>query len=360
MALLETNNIFGADIFAPSFQIVIDGQPPSSLVLRSIMQISITQVTNAPGSFSMQINDSDFSLIDSHNALLTEGKHVEISMGYAEKTNKMIEGEITAISAEMDEGGGLTFQVQGFDALHRASQGTKSRELKQDKEDSQIVHEIAKDIKLGASVDQTVLRQQSRHQIHRSDLDFLTALADDNGFSFWVDVKDNTLCFKHHREGNKVVVSRGNNLMSFSVRSSTSGQVQIVEVIGYDPSTKKLISYRTSIEQSFEYQQQLTQAALQQIKGQAATPSIRVIHAEGGINSVAEAKARADAELIKQRSNLFTAHGSCIGNTAIQPGTTMTIKGMGNRFSHDYMVKTAEHEISLNGYKTSFELSSQL
>jgi len=358
MALLETQNTFGTDIFLPVFQVSIEGQPQSLSVMRSIMDISVNQVTNAPSSFSMQINDPDFTLIEGSEALLTEGKHLEISMGYAGNTKKMIEGEISAIKADLDESGGLTLVVQGFDALHRASRGTKFRELIQGKDDSQIIYEIAKDLQLGASVDQTVMRQQSRHQIHTSDLAFLTALAENNGFSFWV--ADHSLFFKLRREGSMVMVSRGNNLMSFSARLSTAGQVQIVEVIGYDPSTKKLISASASIDQAFEYQQQLTQDALQQIKGQTDKPSKRVIYAERGINSVAEAQERADAELAKQRHNLFTAQGSCIGNTEIQPGSIMTIQGMGNRFSHDYVVKTAQHDINHNGYKTSFELSQYL
>jgi len=359
MALLDTLNIFDTDVFVPVFQVWIEGKPQPPKVLSSIMQISVNQLTNAPSSFSMQINDHDFSMIDGNNALLTEGKHLEIYMGYdPAKTKKMIDGEISAISADLDEGGGLTIQVQGFDALHRASRGTKFRELEQGKDDSQIVYEIAKDLQLGATVSPAVMRQQPRHQIHTSNLECLTALAESNGFSFWVENK--CLFFQTHREGPRAVVERGKNLLSFSIRASTAGQVQIMEVIGYDPSTKKLISYSTSIDQAFEYQQKLPQDARQQIKGQENTPSKRVIYAEGGINSVAEAQERADAELIKQRRNLFTTHGSCIGNTEIKPGSPMTVIGMGSRFSHDYLVKTAQHDISQNGYTTSFELSQCL
>jgi phage protein D len=353
MNMLNTNDI---EITAPAFQVVIGSLSDSQKLGQTITHISVNQVISNPCSFSIHISDPDFSLIDGLSPIIAEGKHLEIHMGYAGKMKKMIEGEISSISAELDEGGGLTIQAEGFDDLHGTSRGTKKRILKEGTDDSQIVHEIAKDIHYSASVDQTVKHPQSSYQNYVSDLKFLSDLAESNGFYFWVDSDKKKLNFRSRREGSQVSVERGRNLISFSVHLSTAGQVQIVEVIGFAPSTRELISATASIDEVSDFQGNIDKGGLSQIKGSEANPAKRVIYAESGIDSTAAAKKRAEAELVWLRKNLFTAHGSCIGNPDIQPGSIMTVTGMGNRFSKNYIVKSASHVISQSGYVTSFEV----
>jgi phage protein D len=353
---MDMQNRQNIEISAPAFQVVIGNILDSQKLWRAITHISVNQVISDPCSFSISISDPDFSLIDGLCPIIAEGKNLEINMGYAGKMKKMIEGEISALSAELDDGGGLTIQAEGFDVLHNVSRGTKKRTLKEGNDDSQIVHDIATDMHYSASVDQTVKRPQARYQNHVSDLHFLRDLAESNGFCFWVDSDKKQLCFKRRRESSQVNVDRGRNLISFSARLSTAGQVQIVEVIGYAPFSRELISATASIDQVSDFQGNIDKDGLSQIKGSATNPSKRVIYAESGIGSSEAAKKRAEAELIRLRKDLFTASGSCIGNPDIQPGSVITVTGMGNRFSKNYVVKSARHDISQSGYVTSFEL----
>jgi phage protein D len=357
MELTQAPNFLGHDNYVPAFQISVEGSSMPPAILKSIMQISIKQVINAPSSFSLQVNDPDFRLIDTADMLLAEGKRLEIFMGYAGNTKKLIEGEITALGAEFDETGGLSIQVEGFDALHAATRGTQFREFRPEQTDSQIVADIARELKLNAKTGSTVARQDHRIQNHVSNLEFLSELAEANGFSFWVE--ENTLFFQPRREGSQVIVARGKNLLSFSTRLSTAGHVPAVEVRGWDVSRKEPISARALIDQAPEYNAKLSLTGLLQIKGQSSKTPERVIYADGRIKSVAEAKARADAEINKQRRNLLTADGSSIGNTDIQPGSALILSNMG-RFSGNYIVNAARHDISQSGYRTSFELSQYL
>lgn len=357
MALMQTFNLVGTDVFAPAFQVFIEGLPLPPAILKSVMQVSINQVTNGPSSFSLQINDPDFKLINAADMLLAEGKRLEIFVGYTGSTKKLIEGEITALGAELDESGGLSIQVEGFDALHRATRGTQFREFRPDQTDGQIVAEIARELKLNAKVGLTVTRQAHRIQNHVSNFAFINELADSNGFSFWVE--KNTLFFQARREGSQVIVSRGKNLLSFSTRLTTAGHVQAVEVRGWDVSRKEPVSARALINQAPEYNAKLSLTGLLQIKGQSSKSSERVIFTDGSVKSAAEAKARADAEITKQRRNLLTADGSSIGNVDIQPGSTVLLNNMG-RFSGSYVVNSARHAISESGYRTTFEMSQYL
>jgi phage protein D len=73
----------------------------------------------------------------------------------------------------------------------------------------------------------------------------------------------------------------------------------------------------------------------------------------------AEAQTLAHAELGKQQRNLLTAEGSTIGNPAIRVGTILTLENMG-RFSGQYVVETARHDIGQAGYRTGFEMRQDL
>lgn len=354
MALLQTPNFLGADVYAPVFQISIEGIPMPPAILMSIMHVSVKQVTNDPSSFSLQISDPDFTLIDGTEMLLAEGKRLEIFMGYANSTKKLITGEITALGADLDENGGLSIQVDGFDALHNATRGTQFREFGVDQTDDQIVAVIAREMKLNADVTATVPRQVPKIQNHVSNMKFLKEIADTNGFSFWTE--GSSLFFKPRRVGPQVIVARGKNLLSFSTHLSTAGHVGAVEVRGWDASRKESISARAMIDNAPEYMKKLSLTGLPQIKGNSAE---RVIYADGRVKSKAEAQTLADAELTKQRRNLLTADGSSIGNADIQPGSTLSLDNMG-RFSGSYVVNTAKHDISQSGYRTTFELSQFL
>lgn len=354
MSLSQSIGLPALGVMVPDYALAIEGVPIPAAVLRSIMAVSVTQVANEPASFSLQVNDPKLKLIDAVSGLFTEGSKLAIALGYVGNVEPVIEGEISSVAVELDEGGGLTLAIEGFDGLHAGTRGTRYREFRDGQTDSEIVQQIAADLRLPAVVDPTGPRSDRRVQANVSDLAYLQQLATDNDFQLWVDT--GALFFKRVRLAPPASVARGSDLISFSAHLNTAGHVSAVEVRGWDAGQKVPFAARATISLAQNYLSRLSLTGLAQIRGGA--DSERVIYADGSVRTIDEAQRLADATLARQRRNLLSAEGSALGNPAIRVGSLLGLSNLG-RFSGCYTVERARHTIDQNGYRTFFDMGQQ-
>jgi len=72
------------------------------------------------------------------------------------------------------------------------------------------------------------------------------------------------------------------------------------------------------------------------------------------VKTVAEAKERADAILQKFTiETTFRGEVKSIGIPDLKPGITITLSGLGKRFSSDYYIEKSIHSFSDQGYETT-------
>ena len=343
-------------VLVPDYAIAVEGVPLPRAVRQGIVSVSVTQQENLPASFHMQVNDPQFLLIDAAQGLFTEGRRVEIAMGYVGDTLPMIEAEITAIGIDLDESGGLTLHVEGFDGLYAGTRGTGYRQFREDQSDSAIVREIASDMLPSVVVDETGPRSAGRIQHNMSDLEYLQELTKFHGFQLWVEGR--TLYFMRSRPASSGVFARGANLIAFSTRLSTAGQVGEIEVRGWDATRKEAVKASASPQKTGDWLKALSTTGLARVIGSGAPGGARkrVIHAQGKVNSIAEAQDAADAAMLEQSRSLLSASGSVVGNPSLRVGSTIALSNMG-RFSLDpYRIEQLTHRIDQSGYRTSFEM----
>lgn len=339
------------DIYVPTFEMKVGGSPLELNIAKTILDISVTEASNQSRSFSFRLHDPTLKLINREHGLLTEGKRVEISLGYVGSTKKLIVGEITALTAEFPGSGPATLHVEGFDLLRTATRGTAYRQFEEGQRDSEIVSEIAPKLGLTPSVDPTAVRTGRREQHHISDLRFLEQLAEDNGYFLWVE--DETLYFKKARPGSSVSLEWGKTLMSFSLRLSTAGQVNAIEVRGWDPVQQQSIGSRAELSRAM--MAALAETGQQQIRRGSGGRSERVIVFGTSMSSAQEAQTLAEAELAEQQRGLITGGGTSIGHPDIRVGTILDLQGI-RRFNGDYVVEQVTHTVSDSGYQTSFQV----
>jgi phage protein D len=246
-------------------------------------------------------------------------------------------------------------QVQGFDLLHSLTRGTIYRTFggpnpNSGIPDSQIVTEIAGEANLIPSVETTSTRDAPRVQNHKTNLAFIEELARANGFYFWAD--GDTLNFKSGppTEGT-IPLERGKTLSSFSPRLSTAGQVNAVEVRGWDPIQKQPISAR--VQRSGAATQVLASSGQQQVAEGTGGRSERVIE-NAPVRTAAEAQTLAESILSSQNQTLISA-----GPPDIRVGTILDLSGVG-RFNGEYLVEQVTHSVGGSGYQTSFQVKARL
>jgi phage protein D len=343
-----------ADIYIPTFDMKVDGTPLDLRTASQLIEISIEQHLDPPAAFHFRVDDPDLSLIDQQRGKFTEGTRIEIGMGFGGKTTKLIEGEITAVTADFPDSGPATLEVQGFDLAHWLMRGTVWRVwsgpgANDGLADSDIVTEIANEVGLTPEVDPTVQRSAAIVQQNVSDLAFVTQLAYLNNYYLWVD--GTTLHFKKQIPApDDMRLERGKTLMSFSGRLSTAGQVNTVEVRGWDPKQKQLISStapRSDVSA-------LSSTGLAQLNKGAGGQSNLLI-ADAPVTDAQQAQDYAQAIMTGQQKNLFSGNGTSLGDPDIQIGATLTLVGVG-RFSGTYTVQQATHTLGANGYQTTFEV----
>jgi uncharacterized protein len=339
------------DIYVPTFEMQINGTPLELNIAKTILDVSVTEVSNQSSAFSFQLNDPTLTLINREHGLLTEGKQVEISLGYVGKTKRLIVGEITALTAEFPSSGPATVHVEGFDLLHTATRGTADRPFNEGQRDSDIVVEIASKMGLTPSVDPTAVRTGRREQHNITALKFLEQLAEANGYFLWVE--DKTLFFKKARLGAPIRLEWGKTLMSFSLRLSTAGHVDVIKVRGWDPVQKQSIAVRA--QRTNTMRSTLAETGQQQIRLGSDGRSERVIACGPGISSAQEAQTFADAKMAEQQRGLITGGGTSIGDPDIRVGTILDLQGIG-RFNGNYVVEQVTHTVSDSGYQTSFQV----
>lgn len=341
-------------MLVPDYVVRVEGVPLPPAVRRAIVSVTVTHQVNQPASFQMQVNDPQLLLIDAAQGLLAEGRRVEIDVGYAGNTLPVIEGEIAAIGVNLDDGGGLTLQVEGFDGLHTGTRGTGYRQFREDQSDSAVVRQIAGDMLPIAVVDETGPRSAGRIQHNVNNLQYLQQMAQFHGFQLWVAGR--TLYFMRRRPAMPAVFAKGVNLISFSTRLSTTGQVGEIEVRGWDPARKEPVSGRAFAARGGSGLKALSATGLAQVLGAGAGKHKQVIHAQGEVSSRAEAQARADAAMLEQSSSLLSASGSVVGDPQLRVGSTVSLQNMGRFSLQSYLIERLTHQIDQAGYRTSFEM----
>ena len=340
----------------PVFKISINSVPIPKAVSDLIMGVSITESTNPPNQFSFDVYDPDIKLIDPLEGLFLEGSKVEIEIGYENNTRKMIEGEISILTLDLNSNSASILKVEGFDLLHRMTRGTFYRKFDgatpdSGLPDSTIVEELASKMGLKANADATPDLKHPRVQNNVTDLTFLEKLAGLNGYFLWMEGE--TLYFKKERSvAYTIELEWGYSLISFYKRLSTVGIVNEVEARGWDPVKKD--SFSGNVDTRDIQSENLASSGLQQISRGSGGVS-KVVLRDTGLDSQQQAQAYAQSSVEDMMGGILKASGSSIGLPDIMVGTNLDLLNIG-RYSATYVVEKTTHTINQNGYRTNFEL----
>ena len=347
------------NIYVPTFDMAVNYAPLPMPIAKLVISISVTQHLDPPNSFKFRLNDPKLILADPQTGLFTEGTRVDISIGFVGNTKKLIVGEITALNADFPNSGPATVEAEGMDLLNRLSRGTVYRRFdgpdpSSGLADDEIVTQIASEMNLVPDVDPSGPRTEARVQSNVPSLAFVKQLADLDGYYLWAD--GDTLHFKQERPSpNSITLEWGKTLMSFSPRLTTAGQVQNIEVRGWDPVQKQ--SFSVSVERSGGSTSSLSASGQTQLTMGSGGQSNLLI-TDAPVASAQEAQDYAQAILTNQQQTMIIGSGTSVGQPDMQVGTALNLQGIG-RFSGTYTVQQATHAINASGYQTSFEVRRQ-
>lgn len=328
-------------------QIFVAGAEVQSPVYAKVLEILVDQHAQLPGMFTIRLEDSDFALLDSGPFDLT--KEIEIK-GKKEDGSalSLIKGEITALEPRFEPGRIAELVVRGYHKSHRLLRDVKSRTFLNQK-DSQIAQSMAGEAGLSAQVETTATTYEYLAQHNQSNLAFLMQRAWRIGYECFVE--DNKLYFRKPPEsGPSVTLKWGEDLLSFHPRMTLAEQVDTVEVHGWDPDKQEAIVGSASEGKLFPKIGESKNG-----KQWASTfGTAKYVVVDQPVVDQSEATKIAEARFNEISGGFVEAEGVAFRRPDIKAGTYVKLENIGQRFSGEYLVTTAQHVMSPEGFRTTF------
>jgi phage protein D len=343
-----------APFYVPDFAVRISGVTLAADVSRAVRSVTCETSLDTAAMFTLELSNAGLELTDS--PLFDVGKEVEIHMGYAGGLRSMLLGEITSVSPTFPESGAPTLTVTGYDKSHRMRHNRPPSRTFKYQNDSLIAAQIAAENLLVPVADPAPTPRRSITQTG-SDWELLSELAERNGFQLYVE-RDELHFHLPRPQTEQVVLQWEANLSSFSPRLSTSGQVGVQVVRGYDHELAQTIVAVLPLVSLDSDLDALVERLGSGVVDQLARLGRHVVRGRP-VSSFLDAAALAKALLQQIQEGLFEGTGSCIGLPALRVGDTVSIRGVGRRFSGSYLLSQVRHTIDDGGFRTEFDTTQR-
>lgn len=336
------------------YEVKVDRVPLDPETKLDVLGITVLDDIAGPSMFTLSLATwrqatQAYTWVDSE--LFAIGAEVEVSLGYVDRLDAVISGEITSLELSVDAEEQPRLLVRGYDRRHRLLRGEHTRTFVQ-MSDSDIAAQIARDNSLTPEVVDSRVIHEHVWQHAQSDLGFLCARAAAIGYE--VMVQDTTLYFRPHQTDTEPVLELAANrdIESFELRMTGQGQVGTQQVSGWDVGAKQAI---------------LGKAGTTQVAAMGGTLGAEITDRAFGASSAThtdqaiDAQDQADSASLGQFETRALAfilgEGVCFGRTDLQAGSVVSLSGLGDRFSGPYYITQARHRCSsVDGYQTTIRV----
>ncbi len=354
--------------YAPDFEVEIEGESLDPESKGDVLSLKVVMDLDNMTSAEIELNNWDdrrFWFKYSDQSGIYVGHRVHLRMGYADRMLSMLQGRINSLTPQFPSSGSSTLSVGVLDNMQllkdrRPAEG-EQRQFR-GMTDAAIARAIATRNGLQADVDDGGVEHAEVIQGDLDDAQFLMQRARRTDSECFIytdpDSGDATLRFgapRDERAGGRATnhdFTWGESLKSFSPTLTMSNQVRQVTVRGWNEDDMEAIVATATQDDIADAGGGNTGAG----NAQTAVGGRQDVVIGAAVTTQAEADALARSLLRERAYEFITGKGEIIGLPDLRPGDTMTIAGLGDRFSGTYYVKKVEHEIGANGYRSRFEV----
>lgn len=320
--------------------IKVNGAELPSDILNSLTHVEVDRGVNLVGRMTLKFVETGFDLAAQPKFAL--GTTVALTDGAGVS---LMSGEVTAISLDQGSAYGpasteLTVTVD--DKAYRLGQTTRhTTHLKVKYSD--VILKAARETGLNASIVDTGETHEYLLQ-SGTDLAYLDWISDRIGLLWWVD--DNTLkVVKPGTSSGTTTVRLGEDLIRLSTRAS-GRHAGRVTVTGWDEQQQATISETTTAPNRQESD------LVAKYPGRGGQPGDG-ISVPAWPATTSEATAVSAAMVAQSTSAAVTTRGTCLVNSAIRPGSTVSVQNAGPA-TGSYYVTRVQHVYGPGGFDTHF------
>jgi phage protein D len=296
-------------------------------------------------------SERDLSYLDGE--VVDLGTSIEVSLGPAGGERRLFRGTVSAIEVSLPDGSPPVVSVYAEDALMALRMRERTATYV-DKTDAAMVEEIAREHGLGVSADTDGPTYPLVQQWEESDLSFLRSRALRLNAEIWLD-GDGVLHFadRTRRQGPRLQLVKGNDLVSVDVRADLAAQRSEVEMRGWDD--KEVEAIVESANGDVVHAEVSSGRTGPQVVGNVFSETA-LTRSRRDVLSAETARAYARAEMLRRSRGFVTVHGTAFGTPDLVPGAQLDLQRVGRPFEGPgYYVCHAHHSYDLvRGHRTRF------
>jgi Bacteriophage probable baseplate hub protein len=365
------------DYYAPDYKIDIRGQTLDDETKGDVLDVKVTMDKGNLTGFDLTINNWDDRQLDfkySNTATFDVGNRIHIQMGYAGRPLlSMVHGVITSLTPHFPESGPSTLGVSGQDTLvklrdRKPGPNDVKRFVK--KTDWEIAEIVAARNHLkfkgpqGPIEKRDIITHDIVIQKDQDEAMFLKERAARIDFECYIqidpDTGEETLFFMKPSDGRDGRSTRvylfewGKSLINFNPQLTIAEQVGTVTVRGWDPLSKRPITY-TAGERDLPPRSNASGMNGPQVAEERLNRKSDIV-VDQPVISAEEAQDLAISLLRERAYAYITGSGQVIGLPDLRPGDNVELCKLGRRFEGVYHVLKVEHTLGSAGYLTKFDV----
>ncbi|MFH1027437.1 MAG: type VI secretion system tip protein VgrG [Pseudomonadota bacterium] len=221
-----------------------------------------------------------------------------------------------------------------------------------DQKDSEIIDSLLQNAGLEAEVENTVVTHKQQVQYSCSDWDFLLMRAEANGKL--VFTADDRVIVKSPATGGPAVCSLrfGATILEMDAQIDARQQYSSVKSATWDATQQELVE-KEAADPGINGPGNLGSDEL------AAVAGLDHYHLQHAALAGDEAQAWADARWLKSQFSRVNGRVKCEGIATANPGDTVTLGGIGERYNGDVFVSGVRHDFDLvQGWKTNLQFGN--
>lgn len=342
----------------------IEGTPLRDDIAALLVSAYVDDSQQLPDTFLLRFRDPNRLVLSTSGARIGAAITISVQVAVSHEPEPLIVGEVTALEAEYDTGGTFTV-LRGYDQTHRLFRGRRTAAYQQ-MTASDIATTIAQraGLEIG-EVTSTTTVYEHLSQAGQTDWEILSALA--RTANLEITVREGKFSLSPPAAaGNApnaggtsdvepLALQLGRDLLRFRSVLTSAGQVEKVEVRGWDVATKQAL---TATESAASERIELPTTTADQLAKVFGAPTL--VATDLPYRTQAEVDQAAAALADDQGSSFAEFEGTARGNPKLRAKAAVSIDGLGEPFDGKYTITTSRHRFDpLTGYTTTFSVTGR-
>ncbi len=287
----------------------------------------------------------------SSSAIFVPGNSITVEAGYNSTNQVIFTGIITAQSLRIDSLVGSALEVECQDVAVRMTVGRKNATYANQK-DSDIMSAIIGSYSgLTAAVSPTSGVHSNQVQYYVTDWDFINCLAQNNGLIVTTINGTVGVASPSANTAPLLAVNYGSSLIAFNAKMDAVTQLGNVTSVAWESATQSMEMQSASSDSISPSPGNISTKTLSQVIG--ANP----FQQQTGANLAVDALQQwSDATIMRSEYAKILGDATFQGSALAEPGSYITLSGLGDRFNGDYFVSGVVQTLSDGNWITEVRL----